>query len=287
MRCSLAELLEESRQDELPLWSFTVYNFELAAAVLSAAESLRIPVVLLVSEQAARSKSGGRLIDMLVTMSTKSSTPCCVELDHAKDLQLIESGLAKGMSAVMADGAGLDFVHNVEFVTAARVIARGYGASVEAELGRLSGAEDSLRSDVHGALTRVGEVARFVSESRPDCLAVSVGNVHGRYEDVPRLHWGLLDEIRSTTEIPLALHGVSGLSIDDLGRAIRAGVTKLNVNTELRESYFREGRRLHDVFVGDLDVLGASTVLTERMELAVTSKIQALRDALGPSPGTG
>lgn len=287
MQRSLAELLEESRRDTLPLWSFSVYNFELAASALGAAETLRAPIVLLVSDQSARSKTGERLIDMLVALASNSAAACCVELDHCRDLELMGAALRRGVNSVMADGAGLEFEDNVQFVREAVVMARSYGASVEAELGLITGAEDSIGSGGAGTFTEAIEAVRFVAETEIDCLAVSVGNVHGHYRGAPRINWDLLEEIRASTELPLALHGVSGLSVDDLRHAVRAGVTKFNVNTELREVYFREGRLLLDSFAETLNVLGASTALTERLEEVVEAKIQSLRLQAETPPGFG
>jgi tagatose 1,6-diphosphate aldolase GatY/KbaY len=281
---SLSELLEDSRGKGLPLWGFTVYNLELADAVLSVAESLRIPVVLLISEKAAQSRIGGRLIDMLVALCASSSANCCLELDHAKDLDVIEAALKGGVNAVMADGARLEYAGNVKFVRAAEEICRHYGADVEAELGLIAGAEDSLRPGDEGTLTEVDEATRFIEETNVDCLAVSIGNVHGYYEGMPDLDWHRLQEIRGSIATPLALHGVSGLGDDELRKAVRAGATKFNVNTELREAYFEESRLLLDSYVETLDVLGVATDMTKRIEAVVASKIQTFGIVSEPSP---
>jgi tagatose 1,6-diphosphate aldolase GatY/KbaY len=284
MKRSLSKLLEESRRKGLPLWSFTVYNLELANAVLSVAETLGIPVVLLISEKAAQSRFGERLIDMLVALCAGSSAHCCVELDHAKDLVVIQAALARGVNAVMADGARLEYAGNVTFVKTVKEISRRYGADVEAELGLVTGAEDSLRPGDDGTLTEVDEAIRFVEETNIDCLAVSIGNVHGHYEGVFELNWNRLREIGKSIETPLALHGVSGLGDEELRTAVRVGATKFNVNTELREVYFQETRLLLDRYVETLDVLGIATDLTERLEGVVDQKIQTFENLPELSP---
>jgi tagatose 1,6-diphosphate aldolase GatY/KbaY len=270
-------LLKESQRQELPLWSFTVYNFEMVEAVLSAAEAMDSPVVLLVSEKAAQSALGRQLMEMLVGQAAKSSAQCCLELDHAHDLAVIHAALEIGMNAVMADGARLSYPGNVKFVKAVIEVARTYGAEVEAELGLIAGAEDSLQNGSDGSLTDVVEAREFVIDTGLDCLAVSVGNVHGHYEGTPNLDWTRLQEIRKAVEVPIALHGVSGLNDKDIRQAVIAGVTKFNVNTELREIYFREVGLLLEGHLNTLDVLGVTLGISERIRTAVVSKLQIMR----------
>lgn len=235
-------------------------------------------MVLLVSENAARSVVGERLIQMLVTLASKSSAHCCVELDHAKDLDTVRMALERGVNAIMADGASLSYLNNVDFVRAAVDVARSYSADVEAELGVLTGSEDSLRGGANGMLTDANEAQRFVLETNVDCLAVSVGNVHGHYVGDPNLNWSRLQEIRRLTNVPLALHGVSGLNEKDLAQAVESGVTKFNVNTELREIYFREVGLLLGDYADTLDVLAVELRLTDRLRAAVGLRLQSERD---------
>ena len=150
-------------------------------------------------------------------------------------------------------------------------------AGVEAELGHIEGGEDVAAATEAGALTDPEAAGAFVAATGCDCLAVSIGNVHGRYAAPPRLDWDRLAGIREHVDVPLSLHGASELPDDDIRRAIALGVCKVNVNTELRERYLaqleaglpaaREGLRLLDleaaviaavaaVVAAKLDVLG-------------------------------
>ena len=137
----------------------------------------------------------------------------------------------------MADGSHLPLEGNEEWTAAAVALAASHGASVEAELGKLAGEEDGLSVDLKEAkMTDPGVVAHYIAATGVDALAVTIGNVHGKYSvQPPVLDWARLDAVRAEAgETPLVLHGASGLPEEMLVRAVRAGVTKFNVNTEVR-----------------------------------------------------
>jgi fructose/tagatose bisphosphate aldolase len=145
-----------------------------------------------------------------------------------------------GAGAVMADGSRLPFAENVQLVGEAVRLVGSSGAGVEAELGHIEGGEDSAALTRAGALTDPGEARRFLEESGADCLAVSIGNVHGAYAAPPALDWPRLASIRSCVAAPLSLHGASGLPAGDVRQAVASGVCKVNVNAELRRRAFDE-----------------------------------------------
>jgi fructose/tagatose bisphosphate aldolase len=157
----------------------------------------------------------------------------------------------------MADGSALPLYDNIALVQEATDMAGSYGVHVEAELGSVTGDEDVAAAVSAGAFTDPEEARVYVDETRPHCLAVAIGNVHGRYRGRPCLDWSVLDAIRSRVAVPLALHGASGLSDADLRTAVARGITKINFNSEIRAEYFsatsaglaemQEGLRLHDL----------------------------------------
>jgi fructose/tagatose bisphosphate aldolase len=162
-----------------------------------------------------------------------------VQLDHTSDLGLIRMAFELGASAVMADGSRLDDEANCEFVASAVAIARAYDGLVEAELGGIHGDEDVAQAVAAGALTEPDQAADFLRRTGADCLAVSIGNVHGLYREPPRLDWDRLAGIRRVVgDRSLSLHGASGLDSATIRAAIEHGIAKINVNTELREAYF-------------------------------------------------
>jgi len=229
---SFAELLA-SRHEGTAVGAFTCYDLEAAGAALRAAAEAGAGVILLIGGRSYTDPGGGLLLAALVAVARASEARVCVQLDHCADLAVIGSALEAGAGAVMADGSELPYEENAAFVERAAELARRNGAGVEAELGHLSGDEDVARAVAAGALTNPAEAAEFVARTGVDCLAVSIGNVHGAYRGPPHLDWDRLEAIRSAIATPLSLHGASGIPDEMVRRTIATGVAKINVNTEL------------------------------------------------------
>lgn len=234
------EILAERRARGAAAGAFTCYDVTTAVAVLRAAEERGVPVILLVSEACFRSETGPALVAGLRAVSEAARVPVALQLDHVDDLELVRAAASSGIGAVMADGSRLPFEDNTAFVRAARA-AVGPDAGVEVELGHIEGGEDVAAAVSAGALTDPEEAVEFVAATGPDCLAVSIGNVHGTYAQPPNLDWELLTRIgECVSDLPLSLHGASGLPDADVRRAVELGVCKVNVNTELRARYLAE-----------------------------------------------
>ncbi|MGA2455817.1 MAG: class II fructose-bisphosphate aldolase [Solirubrobacteraceae bacterium] len=253
--------------------AFTAYDLEAATAVLSAAESRERPVILLVSRGAFARAGGPALIDALHACARRAAVPVCVQLDHVADLGLIEHAARLGCGAVMADGSKLEFDSNVALVCAARELLAASGAQVEGELGHLAGGEDVARASAAGGLTDPTMVGRFVAETGASCLAVSIGNVHGTYAEPPRLDWQRLTEIREATGVHLSLHGASGLAAEDISRAIELGITKVNVNLELRQAYLLATSEALEQTLEGYDMLALHDRQMAAVEAAAAAKI--------------
>jgi tagatose 1,6-diphosphate aldolase GatY/KbaY len=232
------ELLDEARHRRGAVGAFTVYNVEVADAVLRTAQERDRGVVLLVSGQALRSPIGPSVLAAVHGAARASAARCCLQLDHETDLERIRAALEAGCGAVMADGSRLPLADNTAFVRAAAELAAAHDAGVEAELGHITGDEEVAAAAERGALTDPDEAREMVRDSGAACLAVSIGNVHGRYREPPALDWERLDRIREQVDAPLSLHGASGLGEAAVRRAVAAGIAKVNVNTELRDRYF-------------------------------------------------
>ena len=276
MLTSFREILEERRANRAAVGAFTCYDVTTAIGVVRAAEARGDPVLLLASEASFRSPSGRLLLPALLAVGAEARVPACVQLDHVDDGELIDAALAAGANAVMADGSKLPTSDNASFVASVR--ARAPDAGVEAELGHVEGGEDAADPAEAGSLTDPDEASWFVAATGCDCLAVSIGNVHGRYARAPELDWERLRAIRERVDVPLSLHGASGIPDADVARAIALGVCKVNVNTEIRECYLaqleaglpaaKDGLRLVDLEAGIVDAVAA----------AVASKLSILAD---------
>ncbi|HZR93561.1 MAG TPA: class II fructose-bisphosphate aldolase [Gaiellaceae bacterium] len=272
MRVRLSELLAEAERDRRAVGAFTCYNFEQAAGVLTAAADRRRGVVLLVSKQSFLAPAGPSLLAALAAVAESVVVPACVQLDHVDDLDAMRRAFELGAGAVMADGSRLPFEANVALVRDAVAIGDAFGGDVEAELGHVAGDEDVAAAVAAGSLTDPGEARQLVDRTGVTCLAVSIGNVHGSYRQRPRLDWPRLEALRAQVPTHLALHGASGLEPADVGRAIRLGVTKVNVNTELRERYLAvTSARLEAVSAG------ANVLALNRAQVDATADLVAAK----------
>jgi tagatose 1,6-diphosphate aldolase GatY/KbaY len=266
MLTPFADLLA-ARGEGTAIGAFTCYDLETATAALGAAAAAASGVILLIGGRSYTDAGGDVLLAALLAAARQADAAACVQLDHCGDLAVIAAALEAGAGAVMADGSALPYEQNVEFTARAVELARAHGVSVEAELGGISGDEDVARAVAARALTDPGQALDFMRRTGADCLAVSIGNVHGLYREPPRLDWGRLDAIRSEVAAPLSLHGASGIPAALVGRAIAAGVAKVNVNTELRQAYLAatedtigavlDGSRLNTLHAAQVAAVGA------------------------------
>jgi tagatose 1,6-diphosphate aldolase GatY/KbaY len=268
------ELLEERQEARRAAGAFTCYDVTTALGVLQAAERRTMPVILLLSDASFRAPPGRLLLAGLVGVAREARVPVCVQLDHASDPAVLRAAIEAGAGAVMADGSRLPLAENAALVGSARADAARAGAGVEAELGHIEGGEDVAAAAAAGALTDPGEAAAFVAETGVDCLAVSIGNVHGTYASPPVLDWRRLEQIRASVgRTPLSLHGASGLPDELVRRAIALGVSKVNVNTELRARYLAElERRLPEARAG-LRLLELESAIVAAVADAVGGKL--------------
>jgi len=259
------ELLEGEQSAGRAAGAFTCYDVSAAFGVVRAAERRGLPVILLVSEATFTSAVGGLLVPALAAVATSAEVPVCLQIDHVTQPDLLEAALVSGAGAVLADGSRLPLDDNIALVRSAVTTAPPH-VGVEAELGHVEGGEDVALTAAVGALTDPDQAAEFARATGADCLAVSIGNVHGAYAEYPRLDWRRLERIRARVNgLPLSLHGASGLKPEHVRRAIDLGICKVNVNTELRRRYLKELRaRLPDVADG-LRVLDLQEGLVEAM----------------------
>jgi tagatose 1,6-diphosphate aldolase GatY/KbaY len=279
---AFAELLAEADRRGVAVGAFTAYNLEGALAVLRAAEERSEGVIILVSAQAFGARGGPALVVALRSVCERATAPCCIQLDHAGELELMEAALEAGASALMADGSKLSYEGNLDLVAAAARLADRFGAGVEAELGHVAGDEELATAVARGALTDPAQAAEFVERSGAACLAVSIGNAHGHYTRPPQLDWERLESIRQSLSLPLSLHGASGLSDADVVRCVRGGIRKLNVNTELRERWFEVlAERTEALHLG-AELLALNEELIDAVAEVVAGKLALLADAARP-----
>jgi tagatose 1,6-diphosphate aldolase GatY/KbaY len=232
-------LVQEARSKKVAVGAFNTYNLELTRAIVTAAEKLNVPVILQLGVQAIKA-NGEPLAMATLAAGQVASVPVAVHLDHCSDIGLIETCLRWGFSSALADGARLPFAENIAFTRQAVDLATRYGGGIEAELGYLAGTEDGVTvEEVEASLTDPAQTQEFIAETGAVLLAVSIGNVHGYVPNPPPLDFARLAQIAAEVSIPLVLHGASGISKEDIQHAIRLGIAKLNVNTEVRTAFLK------------------------------------------------
>lgn len=271
-------LLDAANADGYALGAFNIYNSEGVRAVISAAEKASSPIMLQL-HPAAITYGGPALVAGCLAAARATNVPVAVHLDHSDALEAIEAALAAGIASVMADGSQLSYEDNITFTAAAAQSVHQRGAAIEGELGRLSGSEDGLSvADYEAHLTDPEQAADFVDRTGIDALAVCIGNVHGHYRSVPQLDFARLEAIQRAVDVPLVLHGASGLPAEQVKRAISLGVRKFNVNTEVRSAFvgaLRARLAAHDA----PDLLDLMRDAIAAMEAVVIDKIELFGSA--------
>jgi tagatose 1,6-diphosphate aldolase GatY/KbaY len=229
-------VLREARGARRAIIGFSIYNLEQGMGVVRAAAALGSPVLLQAGSSAFAYAGREPLARLALGLADAAETPVGVHLDHSTDPDEIAACLRLGYGSVMFDGSHLPFTENLARTREVVEAAHAAGAWVEGELAGIGGDEDESSTAPGGGFTDPDEAATFVAETGVDALAVAIGNVHGMGGGPVELDLELLARIAEAVDVPLVLHGASGLPEDEVRRAIELGVAKLNVNTELRRA---------------------------------------------------
>ncbi|GAA4421357.1 class II fructose-bisphosphate aldolase [Georgenia halophila] len=244
MLTDLTSVAARARAAGRGLGAFNVVHLEHAETFVAAAERVRQPVVLQVSQNAVRYHGPLAPIGAgVLEVAHAAQVPVVVHLDHAEDTDLVREAVALGFTSVMYDGARRAFADNV--ATTAEVVAHAHahGVSVEAEIGEVGG-----KTGPHdpSARTDPDEAADFMALTGVDLLAVAVGSSHAMTHRGARLDTDLIRAIGRAVDVPLVLHGSSGVADDEMRRAIEAGMTKINVSTHLNRLFTTRAREALD-----------------------------------------
>lgn len=255
------ELLNQAKKGGYAVGAFNINNLEILQAILSAGEAEKSPVIIAVSEGAIQYAGMAYIVSMVQTASGQTFIPLSLHLDHGTDLEVIRSCIENGFTSVMIDGSHLGFEENVGITKKVVEMAKGKRVSVEAELGRLKGIEEKVSvSEKEAFLTDPQAAVEFIRRTEVDALAVAIGTSHGAYKfkGEARLDFDRLKEIAKKVDIPLVLHGASGvppsvlekaerfgaklpgakgIPDDAIQKAISLGISKINIDTDLRLSF--------------------------------------------------
>lgn len=242
---TMKKLLEQAGKENRGVGAFSVGNMEMVKGAVWAAEELDTPIILQIAEVRLPHSPLALMGPMMVQAAKEAKVDVAVHLDHGLTMETVKKALELGFTSVMYDSSTYPFEENMARTREVVEIAKKYGATVEAELGLVGGSEDG--SCDHGIRCTDPEDAKaFCENTGIDALAVAIGNAHWNYPIAPTLAFDVLEEIDRKTEIPLVLHGGSGITDEDFRRAISLGIVKVNIATasfnqltKRAEEYFR------------------------------------------------
>lgn len=231
-----AEMLQDAQKRGYAVGAFNCENMEMVKAIIAAAENLRAPVMLQTTPSTIRYGTLDTFAAIVKAEAKRAGVPVCLHLDHGSSFDLAVQAMQAGYSSVMIDGSKLPFEENIAETKRVADVARAAGIPVEAELGKVGGKEDDLVAEAD-TNTDPQEAKEFVERTGITSLAVAIGTAHGFYVGTPVLDKERLSEIRRVVDIPLVLHGASGLLDEDVRDCVSRGICKVNFATELRKAF--------------------------------------------------
>lgn len=229
------EMLEKARINKYAIPHFNINNLEWTRFILEECEKNNSPVILGVSEGAAKYMGGFNVVSAMVKeldKSLKITVPVALHLDHGSSVESCIEAINNGFTSVMIDVSKYDLETNIKMTQEVVEFAKEYNVTVEAEIGHIGGTEDGISSEL--AYAKVEDAVKLYQETNIDSIAPALGSVHGIYKGEPKLDFDKMLEIANLTQIPLVLHGGSGIDDEKIKKAISSGICKLNINTELQ-----------------------------------------------------
>ena len=272
MLVNLQEILRIAEARGIAVGSFNTPNLTSLKAILSAAEELNQPVIIMHAQ--VHEEMGLCVMDeiapIMLFMADRVSVPVCVHLDHGTDLGYIARGLKLGFTSVMYDGSALDRALNYANTSIAVGLAEKTGASVEAEIGSMGVGESGSGETGDSIYTDPDEAKKFATETGIDALACAFGTVLGLYLTKPKLDFARLERIRQLVDVPLVMHGGSGVSTEDYRKVISLGIRKINYYTYMAKAGGKAVAACENkMFFHDLEV-AAMQGMKEDVKAAIT-----------------
>lgn len=235
---NMKDLLDHAWQNGYAVGAFDLTGIDFLEGIMTAAERARAPVILSLAESHFSHYDFGLLMASVETAARQAAVPVAIHLDHGACLDSAVRAIRLGCNGVMVDASHLSLDSNIDATRAVVSMAHACGVTVEGELGYVPGAEgeDAERHPGPVQYTTAGEARDFVRLTGVDCLAVSIGTVHGRMRGKPKLDWGRLKEINAAVGIPLVIHGGTGLAEEQYRKLVTLGVAKINYYTALADA---------------------------------------------------
>lgn len=276
MLVTMNEVLQDARKGHYAVGLFNAVTLELAQGIIAAAEETGSPVIFGTAEVLLPYNSLEDLAMILIPMAKRAKVPVVVHLDHGLHKETCLKALKLGFSSIMYDCSTDPYEENCRKVREMADIAHSYGASIEGEVGHVGGAEGAATAegmaDASKFYTKPEEAKDFVDRTGVDALAIAVGTAHGAYKLPPKLDFDRIREIAATIPTPLVLHGGSGLTDDDFRKCVAAGISKVNIFTDINMSAVEAAlRHFTELDKGIIDLLPS---IREAVKLSVMEKMR-------------
>ena len=244
------EMLLSAQRGGYAIGAFNIENMEMAQAVITAANELGAPVIVQTTPSTLKYALPELFYANIAVLAERANVQVAMHLDHGDSFELAVQAIRAGYTSIMIDGSHGTLEENMDITSRVVSVANSIAIPVEAELGKVGGKEDDLDGG-SGSYTDPETAKKFVNMTGITSLAVAIGTAHGVYKDVPKLDIERLKQIRKRVDIPLVLHGASGLNDKDIKECIREGICKVNFATELREAF---SKGIKDVISNTPDV---------------------------------
>lgn len=238
------KMLEDAKVNKYAVPHFNINNLEWTRYILEECNRLKSPVILGVSEGAIRYMGGYKVVANLVKNLDEElniQIPVAIHLDHGSSVESCKKAVDAGFTSVMIDASKYSLEENVDMTKQVVEYARIKNITIEAEIGHIGGSEDNMSSEI--AYAKVDDAVKLYNETKIDFLAPALGSVHGLYKGEPCLDFDKMKEISEKTNIPLVLHGGTGIDDEKLKKAIASGICKVNINTELQIAWTKAVRK--------------------------------------------
>lgn len=251
MLVNMNDVLKSAQRGKYAVGLFNAVNMELARGIITAAEQTRSPIIMGTAEVLFPYGPLEEVSYYLIPMAKRANVPVVIHLDHGLNKETCIKALELGFTSIMYDCSTDPYEVNVAKVKEMADIAHSYGATIEGELGHVGDNEGSAEGDLHladpsGFYTDPAQARDFVEKTGVDALAIAVGTAHGAYKLPPKLDFERIETIRRTIDVPLVLHGGSGLTDEDFRKAIERGISKVNIFTDINVAAVKAAFRAFD-----------------------------------------
>lgn len=245
MLAGLKDVIAEGKKRNIAIGSFNTPNLECLLAVLEAAEELKVPVIIAHAQCHEEVAPLEKIGPVMVELAKRSKMQVCVHLDHGEDFEYCKRAVELGFTSVMIDYSTLSYDENVKGTKEVADFAHANGVAVEAELGALpqrEGGEDGVVIDPSDLYTKPELVPDFLARTGIDALAIAFGTAHGIYKTKPVLNMDIITRVRELTDLPLVMHGGSGISHEEYREVIRRGIGKINYYSYMSYAGYAEAK---------------------------------------------